>query len=126
MKLVLNLVLGLNRAVLAEGLSLAEAFGLESDATLDVLRSGPAYSTVMDTKGRKMIDGDFIPQARLRQHRKDVELIVKSAEQSNAALPFSVLHGELLDQLIAAGYGEEDNAAIIRAFSNKPEARARE
>src|SRR6185436_1237882 len=72
MKLVVNLVLGLHRAVLAEGLGLAEAYGLDLDRTLEVLRSGAAASRVMDAKGRKMIERDYRPQAKLAQHLKDV------------------------------------------------------
>lgn len=30
----------------------------------------------MDTKGRKMVEGDFRTQARLSQHLKDVRLIL--------------------------------------------------
>ena len=116
MKLVVNLILGLNRAVLAEGLALAKQFSLDLPTTLEVLQAGPAASKALETKGRKMIEGDFTPQARLSQHRKDVGLILDAAEQSNAALPFSVMHAELLDRLIAAGFGDEDNSAIVRAF----------
>src|SRR5262249_21137397 len=61
MKLVVNLVLGLNRAVLAEGLAFARHCGLDASRALEVLADDPAYSRVMDTKGRKMIDADFIP-----------------------------------------------------------------
>ncbi|MSU33977.1 MAG: NAD(P)-dependent oxidoreductase [Pedosphaera sp.] len=65
MKLVSNLVLGLNRAVLAEGLAFAGRLGLNLEQTLAVLRESMGYSRVMDTKGDKMIVGDFEPQARL-------------------------------------------------------------
>ena len=67
-KLVVNLVLGLNRAVLAEGLALAGRCGLDASAVLEILKSGAAYSRVMDAKGRKMIEGDFAPEAKLGQH----------------------------------------------------------
>lgn len=63
MKLVSNLVLGLNRAALAEGLVFAKAVGVEPAAALEVLRGSMAYSRVMDVKGRKMIEGDFTVQA---------------------------------------------------------------
>ena len=45
LKLVINLVLGLNRAVLAEGLNLARAAGVDPAAALEVLKATPAYST---------------------------------------------------------------------------------
>ena len=68
LKLVVNLVLGLNRAALAEGLALAESCGIEPAAALNVLKATPAYSAVMDTKGPKMVAREFAPQARLSQH----------------------------------------------------------
>jgi 3-hydroxyisobutyrate dehydrogenase-like beta-hydroxyacid dehydrogenase len=116
MKLVVNLVLGLNRAVLAEGITLAAALGLDLERALDILRSSAAYSRVMDTKGTKMLTGDFEPQARLSQHLKDVRLILAAAERTGTELPLSLLHRELLERLEGAGFGELDNSAIIRAF----------
>lgn len=116
MKLVLNLVLGLNRAVLAEGLSLARRLELDAETVLDVLRAGPAWSRVMETKGPRMIAGDFAPEARLSQHLKDVRLILAAGAQTGARLPFSTLHETLLEQLERAGHGEADNSVVIRAF----------
>ena len=120
MKLALNLVLGLNRAVLAEGLGFAKSCGIDPALALEVFRSGPAYSRVMDTKGEKMLCADFVPQARLAQHRKDVDLILQEAARHSAHAPFSRLHRNLLVLLEQAGYGGEDNSAIIRAFAEVP------
>lgn len=116
MKLVVNLVLGLNRAVLAEGLSFAKSIGVEPRQALEVLMAGPAFSRVMETKGEKMLTRDFTPQARLTQHHKDVKLILKEAARANIELPLSKLHEVLLARLVAAGDGDLDNSAIIKAF----------
>jgi 3-hydroxyisobutyrate dehydrogenase-like beta-hydroxyacid dehydrogenase len=115
-KLAINLVLGLNRAVLAEGLAFARDCGMDPSAVLEILRESAAYSRVMDTKGWKMIEGKLAPEARLDQHLKDVRLIIEAGERSGAYLPFSRLHQRLLDELAAQGLGEFDNAGIIRAF----------
>ncbi len=115
-KLAVNLVLGLNRAVLAEGLGFARACGLDPAALLDVLRAGAAYSRVMDTKGPKMLAGDFAPEARLAQHLKDVRLILAQGAATGATLPLSELHERLLTQLARDGFGECDNSSVIRAF----------
>ena len=116
MKLVVNLVLGLNRAALAEGLTLARALQLDPPTVLAVLQAGAAYSAVMDAKGAKMISGDFAPQARLSQHAKDVRLMLQSAERTGVELPLSAVHRELLERAEAAGLGDLDNSAILRAF----------
>lgn len=118
MKLILNLVLGLNRAVLAEGLSFAAACGIEPVRALEILRASPAYSRAMDTKGARMVERDFEPEARLSQHLKDVRIILSLGARSGARLPLSTLHRQLLEEAEAAGYGPADNSAIICAFSN--------
>jgi 3-hydroxyisobutyrate dehydrogenase-like beta-hydroxyacid dehydrogenase len=59
MKLITNLVLGVNRAALAEGLALAERMGIDGGKALEVLKGSAAYSRQMDTKGQKMLDRDY-------------------------------------------------------------------
>ena len=117
MKLILNLVLGLNRVVLAEGLAFAASFaGVDPNQALAILKAGPAYSRVMDTKGLKMLTEDFSTEAKLSQHLKDVRLILEAGRQAGARIPFSSLHCKLLEQVEAQGFGGADNSAIIKAF----------
>ena len=52
--------------------------------------------------------------ARLRQHHKDVELILACARKAGQELPLSAAHRELLAAAVAAGDGDLDNAAVIR------------
>ena len=116
MKLVTNLVLGLNRAVLAEGLCFAEQLGFTRRAALEVLLDSKAYSTVMDTKGEKMVTEDFTPQARLSQHLKDVRLMLQAAEAKRFKLPLTTVHRQLLEAAEAAGLGALDNSALIKVL----------
>ena len=125
MKLVTNLVLGLNRAALAEGLSFARALGLDGGKTLDVLRESMAYSRTMDTKGEMMVTGQFEAQAKLSQHLKDVRLILEAGTETGAELPLSRTHRELLELAEAAGLGQLDNSAIIQVFEQSLLARKR-
>ncbi len=116
MKLVLHLVLGLHRAVLAEGLEFARASGIDPALALDILKAGPAWSRAMDTKGERMLNEEFDPEARLSQHLKDVRLILDWGEKTEAKLPLSAVHRELLESAEAAGFGAADNSAIIKSF----------
>ena len=116
MKLVTNLVLGLNRAALAEGLAFAESAGLDAESTLSILRDSMAYSRIMDTKGPKMVARDFAPEARLSQHLKDVRLIRAAASQVGQSLPLSEEHQRLLELAETLGLGGFDNSAIIEAL----------
>ncbi len=116
MKLVTNLVLGLNRAALAEGLALAEVLGLDPGRTLAALRAGAAYSRMMDTKGEKMLTRRFEPEARLSQHLKDVRLILAAGADAGQPLPLSRAHCDLLERAEELGLGGLDNSAVIGAL----------
>jgi len=119
MKLVNNLIIGLNRVALAEGLAFAQALGIPKSDAVAVLREGNAHSVAMDVKGRKMAEEDFSTQAKLSQHLKDVRLILEQARQAACPLPFSELHRRILEQLEEAGHGELDNSAIIKAYEQR-------
>ena len=115
-KLVHNLVLGLHRAVLAEGLVFADSLGFDQEVALEILNQTPAQSGVMETKGRRMVKRDYGLQARLSQHLKDVRLILAEAERAGTKTPLSQIHKTLLEQAEALGFGDADNSAVMEAF----------
>ncbi|MGZ8266954.1 MAG: NAD-binding protein, partial [Burkholderiales bacterium] len=77
MKLVVNLVLSLNRMALAEGLTLAAKAGLDQALALEVLKQSAASSSAMDQKGERMVRKNFLkPASRLSTSYKDARLIL--------------------------------------------------
>ncbi len=119
-KLATNLVLGLNRAALAEGLAFAEAMGLSGAAFVTLLRASPAYSRAIDVKAPRMLARDYAPESRIVQHRKDIALMQSAAARAGARLPLSTAHATLLDAAIASGDGDLDNAAIVETLRRAP------
>jgi 3-hydroxyisobutyrate dehydrogenase-like beta-hydroxyacid dehydrogenase len=63
-----------------------------------------------------MASGRFEPQSRIRQHLKDVGLMLAAAHATGQPLPLSELHARLMRDAVAAGDGDLDNAAIIRQW----------
>lgn len=116
-KLVHNMAIGLNRAVVAETLQFAEALGFDTNQALEILLQSPASSTAMKAKGAKMVTGNYEPpQARLTQHLKDVRLMLAAAQEASMNVPLTELHEKLLSLAESRGFGEVDNAAIIEAY----------
>ena len=113
-KLATNLVLGLNRAALAEGLVFAQGQGIAAETFLALVLATPARSDAALTKGRRMVDEQFEPQSRIHQHLKDVQLMLSAAQAVGQRLPLSQAHAALLRAAVQAGDGELDNAAIVR------------
>jgi 3-hydroxyisobutyrate dehydrogenase-like beta-hydroxyacid dehydrogenase len=112
-KLATNLVLGLNRAALAEGMAFAQSQGISPEVFLSMVLDSPARSDAALVKGGKMVSGDFTPQSRIRQHLKDLDVMLASAATKDQGLPLTRQHAKLLQAAIAAGEGELDNAAIV-------------
>jgi 3-hydroxyisobutyrate dehydrogenase-like beta-hydroxyacid dehydrogenase len=112
-KLAVNLVGGLNRAVMAEGLVFAESMGIELESFLEVLRGSAAYSRTMDNRGPKMVHGDFTPHAKVRQSLKDFQLMRAYADKAGQQLPLGGMYIDLIQACVDHGEGELDNSAII-------------
>lgn len=126
-KLATNLILGLNRAALAEGLVFAGRLGLDPAAFLAIARTSAAYSSVMDVKGGKMLSGDFSAEGRMVQTHKDFRLIIGAAQAEGQALTLGEVYLDLVGGCLEHGEGELDNSAVIREIARRtgpPEAAA--
>jgi putative dehydrogenase len=119
-KLAINLILGLNRAALAEGLVFASRLGLDPVAFLGIARGSAAYSQVMDVKGSLMARREYgNPQSRVDQSLKDFNLVLEQARAAGQALPFAAVYVRMLEDCMAHGEGEWDNAALAEAITRR-------
>ena len=118
-KLAVNLILGLNRLAVAEGLVFAQRLGLDPEAFLKVARSSAAYSQVMDIKGAKMIRGEFAAEGRISQHLKDVHLMLEQAERVKQELPLLEIHADVLEACVRHGEADLDNSAVIKEIRRR-------
>src|SRR4051812_12072495 len=118
-KLAVNLILGLNRMALAEGLTFAERMGLDPKAFLAVAKGSASQSQVMDTKGPKMVARDFSPQGYVSQHLKDVHLILELAKARGQELPALQVHRDVLEACVRAGEAEKDNSIVVEEIRRR-------
>jgi 3-hydroxyisobutyrate dehydrogenase-like beta-hydroxyacid dehydrogenase len=115
-RLAMNLVLGLNRVVLAEGIAFAEQLGIDINAYAALLRASSSYAFALEPKLQKMITRDFSPQTKLKTHLNDSRAIMLQASRAGQSLPLTEIVSYLLADSIEAGDGELDNAAIIESL----------
>jgi 3-hydroxyisobutyrate dehydrogenase-like beta-hydroxyacid dehydrogenase len=118
-KLAINLILGVNRAALAEGLVFAQKLGLDPAAFLKVARESAAQSQVMDIKGPKMVSGDYTPHGFITQTRKDFLLMLEQAKVRGQGLPLAETYVGIVDGCVAAGEGELDNSVVIEEIRRR-------
>lgn len=118
-KLAVNLILGINRTGLAEGLVFADALGLPLPAFLDAAKDSAAYSQIMDIKGDKMVAGEFSPQGRIVQSTKDARLMIEAADAAGQDLPLGRTYLDILEKSILAGDADLDNSAVMREIQRR-------
>ncbi|MBT4093795.1 MAG: NAD(P)-dependent oxidoreductase, partial [Nitrospinaceae bacterium] len=116
-KLIVNLISGLNRLVMAEGLVFGMKAGMDMESLLEVLMDTAAYSKAMASRGKRMIDADYEnPSSRIRQHHKDVRLILEQGQRLNSPMLLSNIHKQVLQAAENGGLEDADNAAAIEVF----------
>ena len=117
-KLAVNLVLGLHRAAMAEGLMFGRRMGLDPARLLHTLQHSAAASSVMKVKGELMVQRRYDPpQSRVDQSLKDFKLITQLGEKRGQPLPLAGLYVDLLQSCANRGEAHLDNAIIQEAIA---------
>jgi 3-hydroxyisobutyrate dehydrogenase-like beta-hydroxyacid dehydrogenase len=111
MKLVVNLLLGLDMQAIAEAVSLGEHLQIDRNILLDVLSKTAVIAPAMVGKIRKIKDGDYSPEFPLRLMSKDMDLVMDAAKAAGADLPASSVAQSVLASNVPAS-GDLDLAVI--------------
>ncbi|MCF8151812.1 MAG: NAD(P)-dependent oxidoreductase [Sulfuritalea sp.] len=114
MKLVNNLLAGINLAAGAEVLALGESLGLDPQTMLAVLGASSGQSWIVDERMSRAFAGDFAARAHARILLKDVTLAMGMAREAgcDAALGDAAL--ALFRETVERGWGGEDDAVLLR------------
>ena len=111
MKLVVNLLLGLDMEAIAEAVSLGEHLQIDRNVLLDVLSRTAVVAPAFAGKFRKIKDGDYSPEFPLRLASKDLDLVMDAAKASGADLPAAAVAQSVFASNVAAS-GDLDLSAI--------------
>jgi 3-hydroxyisobutyrate dehydrogenase-like beta-hydroxyacid dehydrogenase len=111
MKLVVNLLLGIDMQAIAEAVSLGEHLQINRNVLLDVLSKTAVVAPAMAGKFRKIKDGDYSPEFPLRLMSKDMDLVMDAARASGADLPAASVAQSVLASNVSTS-GDLDLAAI--------------
>ena len=117
-KVLSNAVSAVNCATLAQALVVGRRAGVDLSALLKVMGAGSANSTMLQLKGRPMLEHDFAPLFKLEHMLKDVLLCLQEARAAGAGFPFAALAGELYAAGAGRGLGEQDFAAVLEVVED--------
>ena len=111
-----QMIVGLSIGAVAEALTLAKKSGADLALVRQAIQGGFADSKILDVHGQRMIDDSFIAGAHSTTQRKDMDEAIELAQSLGLNLPATTLNRDLYDQMIEAGHGNLDHAALIKAI----------
>jgi 3-hydroxyisobutyrate dehydrogenase len=122
-KVISNSVSAINCAALAQALVVGRRADVDLEALLEVMGSGSANSTMLQLKGRPMLEHDFSPLFKLAHMLKDVGLCLDEARTNGAPFLFAALARELYSAGVGRGLGQQDFAAVLEVLEGLADTR---
>ncbi|GAB6947826.1 NAD(P)-dependent oxidoreductase [Vulcanisaeta sp. JCM 16161] len=116
LKLLNQIVVGINMLAVAEAMALAKKAGIDMEKLFTVLSTGAANSFTVQYYMPKMMKGDFEPGFRAAHLRKDLRYAIETANKLNVPLPGTALTLQLYNALVAKGLGEKGTQALLKLY----------
>lgn len=118
-KLVNNLLLGINMAAVAEAMVLGVKAGLDPKVLLDIISSSSGRSYALEAKVPGFImQGNFEPGFAIDLQYKDLELAIQTAKELKVPMLLTTLAQQIFEQARAAGMGGKDISAVVLPLEN--------
>ena len=111
-KALVNMVMNINTAGLAEGLGLGAALGLDLEMLRKVFSQTGAASRVLETDGEDMQNREHTCFFSAAHAAKDSGIALDLAHSAGLDLPLARATKEQYDRMIAEGLGELDKSGI--------------
>jgi 3-hydroxyisobutyrate dehydrogenase len=115
-KAVNQILVVLNQLAVSEALLLADAGGLDLEATLKAVEGGAAGSWMLSNRGPQMIERDWRPGFTIDLQQKDLRLVLDAADELGVPVPGTSLVFQLYRALQAQGLGSDGNHALVKAL----------
>ncbi len=111
-KALVNMVMNINTAGLAEGLGLASALGLDLAMMCEIFSQTGANSRVLETDSEDMIDRDHECWFSAEHAAKDSGIAQSLAADAGLSLPVNDATKQQYDKMTAEGLGDLDKSGI--------------
>jgi 3-hydroxyisobutyrate dehydrogenase-like beta-hydroxyacid dehydrogenase len=111
-KALVNMVMNINTAALAEGLGLGQALGLDLTMLREVFSQTGANSQVLKTDGEDMQNRDHACFFSAAHAAKDSGIALKLSKALGLNLPLATATKKQYDRMVALGFGEFDKSGI--------------
>lgn len=115
-KIINQLLAGVHIAASAEAMALGLREGVDADALYEVITHSAGNSWMFENRVPHILKADYTPLSAVDIFVKDLGLVLDTARASKFPLPLSATAHQMFMQASSAGFGREDDSAVIKIF----------
>ncbi|MEZ9424674.1 L-threonate dehydrogenase [Vibrio lentus] len=115
-KIIHQLLAGVHIAAGAEAMALAARANIPLDLMYDVVTNAAGNSWMFENRMKHVVDGDYSPKSMVDIFVKDLNLVSDTAQDLKFPLPLSSAALNMFVSASNAGFGKEDDSAVIKVF----------
>jgi 3-hydroxyisobutyrate dehydrogenase-like beta-hydroxyacid dehydrogenase len=125
LKLAINSMVAATSALLGEALAFGLKGGMTHAAMLDVITQSAVASPLIGYKKDMIISGDYRPAATLNMLKKDLDLLLATAQQQHTLLPVNSMIRDIYAAASDKGLGEKDFFVLVQDAEKASDAKPR-
>jgi putative dehydrogenase len=118
-KVLNNQLAAVNLAAGAEAMAMAMHAGLDPHLFVEVVGASSGASWIFADRMPRALAGDYAPRAASTLLKKDVGIAVDTAAALGCAAPLARAARDAFDGAVAAGYGAEDDASLLKYYASQ-------
>jgi len=115
-KIINQLLAGVHIAVAAEAMALGLREGVDPASLYEVITNSAGNSWMFENRMVHVLAADYTPLSAVDIFVKDLGLVLDTARASKFPLPLSATAHQMFMQASTAGFGREDDSAVIKIF----------
>jgi putative dehydrogenase len=115
-KIINQLLAGVHIAAAAEAMALGLRQGVDPGALYEVITHSAGNSWMFENRMAHVLAGDYTPLSAVDIFVKDLGLVLDTARASKFPLPLASTAHQMFLQAASAGFGREDDSAVIKIF----------
>ncbi|WP_044363447.1 L-threonate dehydrogenase [Vibrio fluvialis] len=115
-KIIHQLLAGVHIAAGAEAMALAARANIPLDLMYDVVTNAAGNSWMFENRMKHVVNGDYSPKSMVDIFVKDLNLVADTAQDLKFPLPLASTALNMFTSASNAGFGKEDDSAVIKIF----------
>lgn len=119
MKVVTNLFVNANTALLAEMVLVGERAGLSHEIMRKCLANSSVKGLMLEHMGARLFDRDFVPRGAVEIFVKDMGVAIELATECGVDLQVVPAARKMFQRAEAVGWGKDDASRVIEVYEGK-------